>query len=91
MKKVTLNHNGFHGINTVSFIPQKIVNIDIEQIGEPGIYWEVSPRVAKRLNATVCGMSDCTCYEQITIENHAGRHFVPIQGDYEIRGNYLVS
>ena len=52
-----IHHYGFHGHTTLRFRGEE----------RPGRWSrvEVSPRVAKRLNDAVCGMSDCRCAEYV--------------------------
>ena len=53
-----IHHYGFHGHAVLRFRGEI-------KGGEMDRSVEVSPRVAKRLNDAVCGMSDCRCAEYV--------------------------
>lgn len=88
-KTVEITHNGFHGIQTLRFRPLATeTNIRCpENAGrlEPGSRvdaYSVSDRTERRLNTSLCGMSDCTCGECIASP-------ILVQaGSREIRGRY---
>lgn len=73
MKRIELQHTGFHGTVRRSVM--------VPSDAQSGDEVEVSARVAKRLNDAVCGMSDCTCGERIA---HPGAHMhtAPISYDH---------
>ena len=85
MKVISINHNGFHGHNTV--------RLKIPVWAKPGDDIEVSDRVAKRLNDAVCsGGFDCKCGESIAQRVFYGGaerfEFILPQEGKEIQGNY---
>ena len=83
----TIEHNGFHGFHAVRFRP--LSEGRHPETWEPA--WVVSLRTAKRLNAVVCGASDCKCGESIAwIDDgyDSGHPCGYVSMVTEIRGNY---
>lgn len=56
----SITHNGFHGVRTLRF---RGVLAQHPITGED--CWRVSYRVARRLNAAVCGTTGCRCGERV--------------------------
>lgn len=81
MKKHTIEHNGFHGYNSVSIL--------LPDEAREGDAIEVSERVAQRINAAVCGSVGCVCGERIAHQTDYDRWAVALPKHGEIiRGHY---
>lgn len=78
-----IKHNGFHG--------HKDINIRVPDGLHPGDKLRVSARVARRINAAVCGCDGCQCGEYIADEVQPGIWIVTIPDDVEVRGYYPQS
>lgn len=79
---ITINHNGFHGYNSVSF--------QVPAGTQEGDVVHVSNRVAKRLNDAVCGCHDCTCGEAIADahRDNNGDYWYTVEITEYMIGNY---
>lgn len=86
--KVTITHNGFHGLNA------RTINVE----GQRGDVVELTESQVKRLKNVACGMSDCRCGESMLAAcedeprmSFAPRFFIriPANGaDINVTGNY---
>lgn len=78
---IKFTHNGFHGRTSVSFRAAAGT--------QPGDEVQVSARVARRLNAAVCGDEACMCCEGVA---HTQGYDLPwtviVPDSGEMRGNY---
>ena len=64
---IKITHQGYHGRTTVRFRPLGTRTIESED-GSIRNWYQISRRVARRLNGAVCGMMGCRCGERITSE-----------------------
>ena len=85
----TIEHNGFHGLTTVRFRP--IGEGRDPMTGKPA--WLVSLRTARRLNAAVCGISDCLCGECLVtvVDPYSDTPVSYVPQVTEMRGSYPQS
>jgi len=62
---IDITHQGFHGRTTVRFRPCATRTVKSED-GSIRNWYQISRRVAQRLDGAVCGMTGCRCGERIT-------------------------
>ena len=72
---VTINHNGFHGFNSVR----------VKVNAQPGDTVYLSEFQAAKVTKTACGIASCRCSEGVSVETPL---FIREDGVIDIRGNY---
>ena len=64
---IDITHQGYHGRTTVRFRPVKTRTVKSED-GSIRDWYQISRRVAQRLDGAVCSTTGCRCGERITSE-----------------------